>query len=91
MAVERLVSPTLNAATLPGYRMVVNSGLIMQCSGPGELRGVLAHETGHMAGGHVARVGEATHGVVGPMIIGLGLGILAALAGAPDAAAALIE
>jgi predicted Zn-dependent protease len=82
--------PTLNAATLPGYRMVVNSGLIMQCQTPGELRGVLAHETGHMAGGHIARVGEASHGVLGPMVLGLGLGILAALAGAPDAAAALI-
>src|SRR5476651_2254987 len=26
--------PTLNAATLPGYRIVVNSGLIMQCRTP---------------------------------------------------------
>ena len=85
-----VADPTLNAATLPGYRMVVNSGLIMQCKTPNELQGVLAHETGHMAGGHVAGVGAATHGVVGPVIIGLGLGILAALAGAPDAAAALI-
>jgi predicted Zn-dependent protease len=85
-----VADPTLNAGTLPGYRMVVNSGLIMQCKTPNELQGVLAHETGHMAGGHVAGVGAATHGVVGPMIIGLGLGILAALAGAPDAAAALI-
>ncbi len=82
--------PTLNAATLPGYRMVVNSGLIMQCKTPNELQGVLAHETGHMERGDDAREGEAERGVVGPMIIGLGLGILAALAGAPDAAAALI-
>jgi len=82
--------PTLNAATFPGYRIVVNSGLIMQCKTPNELQGVLAHETGHMERGDDARVGESTRGVVGPMIIGLGLGILAALAGAPDAAAALI-
>jgi predicted Zn-dependent protease len=85
-----VADPTLNAATLPGYRMVVNSGLIMQCTTPNELQGVLAHETGHMERGDVARVGESSRGVVGPMIIGLGLGILAALAGAPDAAAALI-
>ncbi|MEJ0066085.1 MAG: M48 family metalloprotease [Caulobacteraceae bacterium] len=85
-----VADPTLNAATLPGYRMVVNSGLIMQCDRPNELQGVLAHETGHMERGDVARVGESTKGVVGPMLIGLGLGILAALAGAPDAAAALI-
>ena len=82
--------PTLNAATFSGYHMIVNSGLIMQAKTPNELQGVLAHETGHMERGDVARVGEATRGVVGPMIIGLGLGLLAALAGAPDAAAALI-
>jgi len=82
--------PTLNAATLPGYRMVVNSGLIMQCDSPNELEGVLAHETGHMERGDDARVGEMSKGMVGPMLLGLGLGVLAALAGAPDAAAGLI-
>jgi predicted Zn-dependent protease len=82
--------PTLNAFTASGYHMVVNSGLIMQTATPNQLEGVLAHETGHMARGDVARVGESTKGVVGPMILGLGLGLLAAIAGAPDAAAALI-
>ena len=82
--------PVLNAATLSGYHMVVNSGLIMQCKDPNELEGVLAHETGHMARGDVARVGESSKGVIGPMLLGLGLGLLAALAGAPDAAAGLI-
>jgi predicted Zn-dependent protease len=82
--------PTFNAFTASGYHMVVNSGLVMETKTPNELMGVLAHETGHMERGDVARVGEATRGVVGPMIIGLGLGLLAALAGAPDAAAALI-
>jgi predicted Zn-dependent protease len=82
--------PTLNAATLPGHRIIVNSGLIMQCDNPNELEGVLAHETGHMERGDDARYGEATKGIVGPMLLGLGLGVLAALAGAPDAAAGLI-
>ena len=82
--------PTLNAETGAGYHMIVNSGLIIQTKTPNELEGVLAHETGHMERGDVARVGEATRGVVTPMVVGLGLGLLAALAGAPDAAAALI-
>jgi predicted Zn-dependent protease len=85
-----LNDPTLNAFTATGYHMVVNAGLIMQTKTPNELEGVLAHETGHMARGDVARVGEATKSVYGPMILGLGLGLLAALAGAPGAAAALI-
>jgi predicted Zn-dependent protease len=82
--------PEINAETGSGYHMIVNSGLILQTKTPGELRGVLAHETGHMERGDVARVGAAERGVVGPMVLGLGLGLLAALAGAPDAAAALI-
>ena len=82
--------PTVNAETGSGYHIVVTSGLIFETSNPNELEGVLAHETGHMERGDVARQGEATRGIVGPMIIGLGLGILAALAGAPDAAAGLI-
>jgi predicted Zn-dependent protease len=80
----------VNAETGSGYNMIVFSGLIFKTKTPNELEGVLAHETGHMARGDVARVGESTRGVVGPMILGLGLGLLAALAGAPDAAAALI-
>jgi predicted Zn-dependent protease len=81
---------TVNAFTGSGYNMVVFSGLLLKTKTPNELIGVLAHETGHMARGDVAREGEAERGVLGPMLIGLGLGILAALAGAPDAAAGLI-
>jgi len=80
----------VNAETGSGYNMIVFSGLIFKTKTPNELEGVLAHETGHMERGDVAREGEATRGVVGPMILGLGLGLLAALAGAPQAAAALI-
>jgi predicted Zn-dependent protease len=81
---------TMNAETGSGYHMIVTTGLIMQTKTPSELMGVLAHETGHMAGGHVAREGEMAHSAVAPMVIGLGLGLLAALAGAPDAAAGLL-
>jgi len=80
----------VNAETGSGYHMVVTSALIFQTKNPNQLEGVLAHETGHMERGDVAREGEASKGVLGPTIIGLGLGILAALAGAPDAAAGLI-
>jgi len=81
----------VNAQTGSGYNMVVFSGLLLKTKTPNELEGVIAHETGHMARGDVARMGaESSRGVTGPMIIGLGLGILAALAGAPEAAAGMI-
>jgi predicted Zn-dependent protease len=82
--------PEMNAETGSGYNMLVTTGLILQAKTPNELEGVLAHETGHMARGDVARSGEMAHAAVPPMVLGLGLGILAALAGAPDAAAGLI-
>ncbi len=80
----------VNAETGSGYNMIVFSGLLLKTTTPNELIGVLAHETGHMERGDVARVGEMEHSAMAPMILGLGLGILAALAGAPDAAAGLI-
>ena len=80
----------MNAETGSGFHIIVTTGLVEQCKTPNELMGVLAHETGHMAGGHVARSGEMMHQAVAPMVLGLGLGLLAALAGAPDAAAGLV-
>jgi predicted Zn-dependent protease len=82
---------TLNAFTAGGTAIFVNTGLIAETETPGELIGVLAHETGHVAGGHAARVGEMQKAGMVPMLLTMGLGILAAAAGAPDAAAALLS
>lgn len=80
----------LNAFSAGGLQLFINTGLIMETRTPNELIGVMAHETGHIAGGHIARSGAAGHAALGPLIIGLGLGVLAAIAGAPDAAAGLV-
>jgi predicted Zn-dependent protease len=88
--VDDSAQPEPNAETGAGYDMIVTSSLVMETKTPNELMGVLAHETGHMARGDVARSGQEGRAGMGPMIAGLGLGILAAIAGRPDAAAALI-
>jgi len=80
----------LNSFTAGGLHLFINTGLIMESHTPNELIGVMAHETGHIAGGHIARSGAAGHAALGPLILGIGLGILAAIAGAPDAAASLV-
>ncbi|HEY5105342.1 MAG TPA: M48 family metalloprotease [Caulobacteraceae bacterium] len=80
----------LNAETGAGLNLFLNTGLILEAKTPNQLIGVIAHETGHMAGGHVARSGDMGRAALGPMLIGLGLGVLAAAAGAPDAAAGLV-
>ena len=80
----------LNAFVAGGQQMFVYSGLIMETKTPNELIGVLAHETGHMAGGHLARSGEGEKSAMRTFFLTMGLGILAMAAGAPDAGAALI-
>jgi len=49
---------SINAFVTTGNRMFINTGLMMQASSVEELAGVLAHETGHVVGGHVARLPE---------------------------------
>jgi predicted Zn-dependent protease len=81
---------SLNAFVAGGQNIFVHTGLIMAADEPNELIGVLAHETGHIAGGHLARSREAMNQALGPALISIGLGVLAIAAGAPDAGAALI-
>jgi NAD(P)H-dependent flavin oxidoreductase YrpB (nitropropane dioxygenase family) len=69
---------TLNAFTPGGSNVFINTGLIQETETPNELVGVIAHETGHVAGGHIARVGEMQKAGMVPMILTMGLGILAA-------------
>lgn len=81
---------SVNAFVAGGQNIFVNTGLIMRAETPNEIIGVLAHETGHISGGHLSRSREAMDQAMGPMLISIGLGILAIAAGAPDAGAALI-
>jgi predicted Zn-dependent protease len=48
----------LNAFVAGGQRIFINTGLIMRTETPNQLIGVLAHESGHIAGGHLARMQE---------------------------------
>ena len=45
---------SFNAFVLDGRNVFINSGAIMQAETPNEIIGVIAHETGHIAGGHLA-------------------------------------
>ncbi|MDP2331148.1 MAG: M48 family metalloprotease [Reyranella sp.] len=49
---------SLNAFVAGGQRIFINTGLIMRTETPNQLIGVLAHESGHIAGGHLARMHE---------------------------------
>lgn len=45
-----------NAFVADGRRIFINVGAIMQSETPNEVIGVLAHETGHLAGAHLSRL-----------------------------------
>jgi predicted Zn-dependent protease len=49
----------LNSFVAGGQAVFINSGLIERADVPNQLIGVIAHETGHIAGGHVLRSIEA--------------------------------
>jgi predicted Zn-dependent protease len=81
---------TLNAFVANGQNIHLNTGLIMETETPGQLIGVIAHETGHIEGGHGVRRIEDIKVASRPAMLSVGLGILAIAAGAGEAGAALI-
>ncbi|WP_245978266.1 M48 family metalloprotease [Allostella humosa] len=81
----------INAFVAGGQRLFLNTGLILQAKTPNQLSGVIAHETGHIAGGHLARIQDALSTATTTAIVSMLLGIAAAaLAGDGKAAGAAI-
>ncbi|MDE2064971.1 MAG: M48 family metallopeptidase [Bradyrhizobium sp.] len=72
--------PQFNAFVADGHRIFVNHGALLESKTPNQIIGVLAHETGHLAGGHLARMREQLATAQTQMIIAmlLGAGALAA-------------
>jgi len=69
-----------NAFVADGRRIFVNGGALMDSETPNQIIGVLAHETGHIAGGHLARLREAMAAATTQSIIAMLLGIGAMVA-----------
>jgi predicted Zn-dependent protease len=70
-----------NAFVADGRRIFVNHGAIMQSETPSQIIGVLAHETGHLAGGHLSKMREQMAQAQTQMIIAMLLGAGAMVAG----------
>ena len=82
-----LNSRELNAFVFGGNNMVLHTGLITRLETPEGLAGVIAHETGHITGNHLARRQIAQDNLRGPAAAGVLLSILAGAA-AGDASVA---
>ena len=69
---------SIGAFVTPGMNLFIHTGLIMRTTTPSQLLGVLAHEIGHIAAGHLIRRREAIEDSQNITSIGLVLGSLAA-------------
>ena len=78
--------PSINAFVAGGQIVYMHSGTIMQADNANEVQGVIAHELGHVVGGHIIRSSEGIKTATGITLLSLLAGIAAAAAGAGDAA-----
>ena len=81
---------SLNAFVGDGNRMFINTGTIIKAKHKDELRGVIAHETGHILGGHILRLkiknNEMQQATLASMVLA---GVAGVAAGRGDVAAAI--
>src|SRR3954453_14847103 len=71
---------SFNAFVVDGRRIFINAGVLMDAATPNMVIGVLAHETGHIAGGPLARLREQIAAATTQSVIALLLGVGAMVA-----------
>jgi predicted Zn-dependent protease len=80
-----LNDPEINAFVATGQTVYIQSGLVIAADNVNQLQGVIAHELGHVAGGHALRSSDGEGKAMGIQIATMVLGALATAAGAGDA------
>ncbi len=81
---------SLNAFVAGGQNIFLHSGLLIQSKNANQVIGVIAHETGHITGGHLSRFSDGIKSATVMTLIGAILGAAAIAAGSGDAGMALI-
>lgn len=71
---------SINSFVAGGQNIFINSGLLLRAATPNQLIGVLAHETGHIAGGHLYKGEEAMRNASIEQIIAMVAGVAATVA-----------
>ena len=80
----------INAFVAGGQAVYIHSGLIEAADNSNEIQGVIAHEVGHITGGHIIRFDEGARGATGITLLSLLLGAAAMAAGSADAGMGVI-
>ena len=81
----------INAFVAGGQNLFINTGLLMLSENANQVVGVIAHEAGHIAGGHLVRVHDALARGTAESIVAMVLGAAAMVAGAPEVGAAVMS
>jgi len=77
--------PSINAFVAGGQIVWMHSGLLTGADNLNQVQGVIAHELGHIEGGHILRSTEGIKQATGITIVSLLLGAAAIAAGAGEA------
>lgn len=77
--------PEINAFVAGGQIVWIHSGLVAKADNVNQLQGVIAHELGHIEGGHIVRFGEGMKAATGITLLSLLLGAAAMAAGGGEA------
>ncbi len=80
----------INAFVVGGQTVYIHSGLLTSAENANEVQGVIAHELGHVVGGHIIRLQEGVQQATGIMILSLVLGAAAMAMGAGEAGMGVI-
>jgi len=81
---------SINAFVIGGQTVYINAGLIQAADNANEVQGVIAHELGHIADGHVVLADAGIRPAMGITLLSLVLGIAAMAAGSADAGAGIM-
>ncbi len=86
-----LVNDASFNAFVAGRRMFINTGALLQAETPNEIIGVIAHEAGHIAGGHQDRLREQLARAQTMAVISALLGVGAVITGGATKSGALAQ
>ena len=81
---------SINAFVAVGQTVYIHTGLIAAADNANEIQGVIAHELGHITGGHSIRIQQGAKVATGIMLLSLILGAAAIAAGSGEGGAGIM-
>ena len=90
MKVRVVINPAYNAFVAGDNMIYVHSGLVIDADNMLEVAGVLAHEIGHIASGHIPRRNEVVQSATMNTIVSAVAAMALSASGNPDAAVGVI-